>query len=447
MRNLRLLVVDDAKLVEDVSSDVDIVPIGNQNRISSWEGHCEILASEKTCDFDLLTVDIVFDKDASDPSTAFLPPAAIEAVGGYNSAGLSHGMMALARRSPVDSLGNLFPLAWEIRSVSGRVLNHPELRTEAVRAYGLLRALLAQPKQDESLTDCLVREAREASVPRKVQAGLSLAETFFEDLVTLPPFKGSGWGILERTLPTWRRNFLLAVERREVSVDSGALKEAIAKLDILAAQGGDEEVARLALPISGWRGRAEYGISLASIFADLRRPTNSRVSELLELPHISLVATIRSWLLDVLDAAPPVLSKERLLSIAKFVHSTAGQEPERASVWWKDADPMERCFAYCVLLVRSTLLRRHADKDDKGLALDLGLQPTERTFLDPFKRAHFGDCSTAKEFRTEIRRSLRGEGRLLEVDWLREVLLAFSRGQLGLGDEVLRKVAPALLRS
>jgi hypothetical protein len=447
MRNLRLLVVDDVELTEDVSPDIDLVHIGDLNRVGSWKEHCESLAVEKANDFDLLSVDIVFDKDATDPSTSFLPPAAIEAIGGYNSAGLSHGMMALARRSPADRFGNLLPLAWEVRSAKSRVLDHPELRTDAVRSYGLLRALLAYPIGGETLAECVSREAREEPAPRAIQSGLSLSETFLEDLVSLPEHHGSGWGIVGRLLPSWRHNALLAVRRRDLAINGASLREVETRLRGLAPEAAREELGNLGLPISSWRGRTEYEIALGSIFGDLRRPAQARVSRLLGLPEGHELKIVHSWIASMINDGPPLLSVERLFEIASFVHAVAGNEPVRAQAWWKDADPMERCFAYCILLVRSTLLRRYVEKDDKGLAIDLGLQPTERTFLDPFKKSHFGDCTTAREFRVELRRGLRGEGRLMEVEWLRGALLRYAREFLSVDARTLAAEAPGLLKS
>ena len=101
VRNLSLLVIDDVPLTATPPNTIDIVKIGESDRVT-WLDHCRSLAREKTLDFDLLSIDILFDRDGTDPSAAFLPAAALESIKGYDSAGLYTARWHSPRHRSVD---------------------------------------------------------------------------------------------------------------------------------------------------------------------------------------------------------------------------------------------------------------------------------------------------------------------------------------------------------
>ena len=88
----------------------------------------------------------------------------------------------------------------------------------------------------------------------------------------------------------------------------------------------------------------------------------------------SWLQVIDKWLEAVLAAAGPSVSEERFFRIARLVHEKAGRDTDRLASWWWTARPLERCFAYAVLLTRSVVLpNRHPKKTDDMLASELGL--------------------------------------------------------------------------
>lgn len=445
-RKLRLLVVDDSMLSESAPALIELVEMGGQERVAAWADHCNSLAFEKALDYDLLSIDILFDRDGTDPGVAFLPEAALQRVRGYNCAGLYHGMMALARRNPSDRHGNRLPVAWEIRSVNARELDHPELKTEAVRAYGLLRSFLARPREEEALAQCLLREGHEEEPPRSFSPGRSIQETFLEDLRSLPAVKGSGIGITARLLGQWRSRTRVAVEVGDLSLDTTALRGQTLQLARATDEQARDLVQELYLPVAGWRREAEYGIALESVFADLLPAFSEDWAKLIGKSEDTWVTRAVSWLEELGIAAGPAQSEDDLMRIARFAHDVTGAKPGQMAEWWRAARPLDRCFVYCVLQVRSRVLpHRYPEQTDDTLAVELGLDYTQKTFLAPFKKSRFGDCETASEFKNELRRSLLGNGALLRVRWLRVVLRRFCQEVLLVPEAKLREVAPGLL--
>lgn len=445
-RNLRLLVVDDSELAGNVPPAIEVVRIGDHGRIGFWLGHCESLARDKVIDFDLLSIDILFDRDGTDPSAAFLPTAALERMQWYNCAGLYHGMMALARRSHADQYGNSIPVSWEIRSVSASSLDHPELRAEAVRAYGLLRSFLARPNEGEDLEKCIIREAQQETPPRILRPGRNIQETFLEDLRLLPGVAGSALGIVGRVLQQWRFRVREAVRANEMTLDVRILQEHRQRLATAEKGTARALLDELYLPIAGWQQEEEYGIGMISIFADLVPEFQGEWAGLVEQEEDAWVSRVVGWLEDLASLAGPAPTEDYFLRLARFAHETSGKDPQRMAEWWKSARPLERCFVYCVLLVRSHVLpNRYPDVTDDVRAGHLGLIYTQKTFLAPFKKSHFGGCDTASEFKVELRRSLDGNGELLHVSWLRSVLRRFCREVLSVEATALAKRAPGLV--
>ena len=281
-RNLRLLCIDDDPVIED-SPYIDVVELELPDgvlpidRIAGWGQHCSSLSVEKELEFDLLTDDINFARDVSDPQYRVRTRDIIPS-------GLYHGMMALARRRAQDEVGNFLPLAWEVRSVQPASFTaNAEVEIEAVRAYGLLRSVLAEPKQDESLIACIVREHIEKRVVLLSQAEreeidsiahTGLASVMLWDLTTQPGLTGAGMGVVSRLLPIWRADFLRRMKEQSIHVDINTLAREKNNIEVRAKENsvlelsGDDDFDPV-LPISGWKVSGQYGIRLWSVMADL----------------------------------------------------------------------------------------------------------------------------------------------------------------------------------
>lgn len=232
----------------------------------SWESHCRAIFEQKFLEFDLLSSDINFDQDTSDPCTDGYARSA-------NCAGLVHALAGLARRKGVDDFGNQLPLSWEVRSVSPYMYSG---ENDAIRLYGLLRSLASSPLKGEGIEDCVWREYEEVNGKSpelsREAGGEDLALIFSADLKAQRSHTSNPQIAVDRLLPRWRIMLLDAISRGICIVHhDSAIKEFRRLSDIY--ESGDSAIGydadnRLYLPIADGSGRCRYGIDLFSIFAD-----------------------------------------------------------------------------------------------------------------------------------------------------------------------------------
>lgn len=466
-RNLRMLCIDDDPLVEDPPPNIEVVELELPDgilpfdRVAGWAQHCLSIAVEKEIEFDLLTDDINFVRDVSDPQYRVRTRDIIPT-------GLYHGMMVLARRRAQDEVGNFLPLAWEIRSVQpDSFTSSTEVEIEAVRAYGLLRAFLAEPKPDESLIDCIIRENLEKRVAppsesdRKIIEGIDqtgLAGVMLWDLTTQPELTGAGIGVASRLLCIWRSDFLRRLKEQTIHIDVNALTaeknsiEARAKVNPILSLSKDFDPV---LPISGWKLSGHYGIRLWSVMADLL--VDEQLDVTATFPNLrdsrNNACSVVDWLKEALELnGLPGGVKDCVAHFVKFakgVHVWANSgSTERAPFWstsYSGSVYWNQVLAYCVMLTRSWVLSIPvSDATDQMIAAELNIPYNENTFRRAFLRTNFGGCRRASEFRQALRLALGGMGTLFAyVPWLRDVLKEFMAEHVS--ETTLKQRAPGLM--
>lgn len=466
-RNLRMLCIDDNPMVEDPPPYIDVVEMELPDgilpfdRIAGWAQHCLSMAVEKELEFDLLTDDINFVRDVSDPQYRVRTRDIIPS-------GLYHGMMALARRRAQDEVGNFLPLAWEIRSVQpDSFTSSTEVEIEAVRAYGLLRAFLAEPKPDESLIACIVRENLEKRIapPPEAERGkiegvehTGLAGVMLWDLTTQPELTGAGIGVTSRLLCIWRSDFLRRLKERTIHVDVNNLTlekkniEARAKVNHMLSLSADFDPV---VPISGWKINGHYGIRLWSVMADLLVDEQLDVRAI--FPNLrdsrNKACCVIDWLKEVLElnGLPGGVkdSVAHFVRFAKSVHDWADAGlGERAPFWsisYSGSVYWNQVLAYCIMLTRSWVLSKPvSDVTDQLIAAELNIPYNEHTFRRAFQKTNFGGCKNPTEFRQTLRLAFEGSGNLFAyVPWLRDVLKEFCQ-ELNVTEVTLKQKAPGL---
>jgi len=407
-RSLRLLWLDDQKLEhqELTVPDISFARVSDTAHESSdtWFGHCTALAAGRTESFDLLTIDINFAEDRSDPARVLGVPVEASA----NCSGLYHGMMAQATRRATDGNGNLLPLAWEMRTKTPSAYEAtPHLLAEAIRAYGLLRANLAQPADGESLIECIAREHEEAfgtAMPMDLVASGELVSVLRHDLSGQPPFHGRPSDVIRRLLPRWRLLFHRAVKSGTVKIDQAALQKLIEELSARESLTRDELRTR-GVVVVGWQERNNYGVSLASILADIAsgeaiRPRSS-LSELSSVPLTpGAVPSLRNWLealhTDSGAAFGGQLARFRPLNAE--VHSwllsdLKGGNASPAPFWdatrWSSRKNFARCLVYMMVHFHGLAGGpwSHLAGEERLKASVLGLEIHSQTFWRPFHDA------------------------------------------------------------
>lgn len=448
-RNLRLLVIDDVDLADAAPADVDLVrittPHKEQQQLNGWLQHSLSLGRHKSLQFDMMTVDINFCLDGSDPANL------IKGDDQDNCSGLYHGMMALARRATVDSARNALPLAWAMRTVDPKLFDlagYQDLAVETVRVYGLLRSLLAQQQPQETLAGCIIREhqqlfRRMARPP--VTADSELLDVMHWDLTEQDAIRGaSSASILGKLLPRWRLRFLEAVGRCDVRLDRDQLHKTISQLRPQVNKAGEAPVYLAAdappcVALADGRGQAAYGLNLRSIMADLAGrkgiPLNTRAAAISGVP--TGTNTVFGWLEALLSRAGDVpimesrvsqflLAAERIESLIKSNEHALLQD-----TWtgWK-YDPFLRAAAYCVLHIRHWLIRRRTGASISQQEL-VRLYPVVdvvnvNTFRRPVKSASIGGIQTPRELWKALREAMLGTdtaalGQEWEL-WIKEAL-------------------------
>jgi hypothetical protein len=422
-RNLRLMWLDDQSSEHEhvAFPDIDVVRAAGEERMEGdeWLVHCEALATDKIEDFDLLSIDINFAQDRTDPGRVLDLRARGEGVVGLgngrgdglgdetNCAGLYHGMMALARHVRTDANGNRLPIAWEIRTkapasyeATSRIL------VEAVRAYGLLRAYLAEPADGESLFDCVVREHEDAwgaQVPDAVRKAALLGELMRYDLTKQGPLSGGVDKVVRRLLPRWRRQLVLGVLAGRIRIEQQALLKTVRALEGAGPDAADE-IRGASIVLGGWSSKHAYGIRLASILTDLStggpvdvrsaRPEVGR-SVLQDGKALSVIA----WLKE-LHQASGAASQGYLDTFAYLGHEVGewlrahrGTAAEAAAPFWRSPRyGTRRYFTQCLIHLIARTYGMAGPQwehllDEDLLAAALGIPRSDQTFTRCFREA------------------------------------------------------------
>lgn len=463
---LHFLAIDDKQQLGAVPSHIKTVKIRApgipRGQIDSWDQHCSNLALVKEIEVDLLSIDINFERDDTDPQNEGIG-------GGPNCSGLYHAMMILARRQHTDEIGNRIPLVWEIRSAAAPdIVNNPHLQAEVTRAYGLLRALLAKPNKGESLEECLVREYNERhrhKMSTSVEKG-GLIHIFQWELKKMPFTPGANLKAVNRLLPMWRTEFLRFIERGEITLDTAALASQIQEIQEKTNPGLEKEPFISAkellprIPLAGWTLKEESGLSLFSVMADF--VDGERLDVQVVRPASRLASmkgnkiSILGWLKE-LERVSRTLERtvNDFRKLAKLIKDWADSEewmncPEgesRPPDFWTNNRNFERCFIYGVLLILTKMRPDvYGDSTQTNFATTLCLKWHERLFLRPFKEAKFGRCTTPRAFGDALSNALYGRGTLFStVPWLKDILYELCAGLVGMSNEEFSLKAPSLL--
>lgn len=262
IRNLSIFIVDDRPVSVFLRRlyDVNATPYG-------WVAHCMDAAEEKQLVFDLLSSDVNYSEDMTDPAWS---PAL---KGKFSCWGLVHALTVLARRNPMDDEGNVLPLEWEIRSAAPQLVSGD---VWATRLYGLLRSLAAQPEPEETLSDCIKREHlerwnRPLETSATDQVICSYPQLFSDDLAKQDPQDSDQESMVDRLLPSWRSKLLAAVKDGRVRLHLRTLERCARHLRLRSAISvTDERDGELCIPFSSSAtGDFAYGINLFSVLGDL----------------------------------------------------------------------------------------------------------------------------------------------------------------------------------
>jgi hypothetical protein len=432
-------------------------------RIAGWMQHCINLGNEKELEFDLLSIDVNFDTDRTDPQNVL-------GVRGVNASGLYHGMMALARRRTLDEIGNSLPLSWEVRSISPEIFaSSTTIEIESIRAYGLLRSSLAEPQHGESLIDCIIREHLQKHNPSPSTADIKELERAKEggligvmrwDLVNQPQLTGAGMGATSRLLGLWRAEFLRRVKTHRVHVDAKILTLEKERLDQFSRDGLPVDISSKTfdpvLALAGWKLVGHYGIRLSSVMADLVvdgkldvRAISPRLKD-----HRDQNCSVLDWLRDIMELnGIPGGTRDlhsHFIKFAKRVHDWAESGSTESAPFWSDSGTMSvywsQVMAYCIMLTRSQLLSRPVHTaDDRRIATALNLSYNENTFRRAFVNTKFGGCDNPRQFRQALADAFDGHPYLFaQLPWLKEVLKEFCK-EAKVTENTLKNKAKGLL--
>lgn len=454
LHRLRLLVIDDQALQFPPDERfIEVVSRGRGSggrRIGRWYSHCRSLAEEKELRFDMLSVDINFEMDKTDPY--------LQSVGRKTTcAGLYHGMMALACRESRDESGNRFPLAWEVRTISPReYAADPALKGETVRAYGLLRGLAARPLDGESLESCVRREYQQFyNEPMETPHEPSLADVMAADLSGQSQRHGAGLGIVERLLPSWRREFTSALARGDVQLHHDKLVETCAVLDAEVFLDA-ASATQLGIPIASRVGELVAVIPFGSALSDLFEREGDSLDLKKKFGALAGVGgearNVHEWLVELGQADRGNFrrrpDRERFSELARNVVNArdAGEGFQNA---WDVLTPIERSWVFVVLVVYDHLTSRSGRRDFRQLAELLHLSYNDQLFLRPVKKVKFGGYTTPAKLRKGLLDAMQGRGQFgrdsLWDDWLRSALRTFCEKTLEARPDRLRGKAPGLL--
>ena len=307
-KQISALIIDDETLTEKPPESIDflqcysngdgsLVSAGESASIRRWQYHCEDVFRHKEIEFDLLSIDIRFSADISDPENYFSKRNHSNTdVQSFNINGLYHGLMSMARRKQTDDFGNVMPLAWEIRTASPMIADQADLKPELARVMGFFYAMAGVRRNNQSFENYI----RELVGPK---SGENLCENllqYFRDNGGLP---GKGVGVTARLMPDWRKEFKKSVKDGLVSIDMGALQKHRSKFStLLASNMSFNDILNsnyASIPIADDKGYSQYLIPLRSIFSD--RFKRRKIDKLKEN---SVAAELATFMDSVLNLSP-----------------------------------------------------------------------------------------------------------------------------------------------
>ena len=292
VRNLVAFVADDVRLELPWNCAIDIwrepdIGISKQSSASGWLRHVEDIYRNKSIAFDLLSIDVFYTEDFSDPVFHLLPDNGEPPPSKNISSGLVHGLAAMARRRhSID--GNVMPLAFEVRTVSpSKEGLGIDQWCEITRMYGILLALMTPYTPDRGFM----------GLDMHVSPALAVRNAFMNQ----PISEGAALG-LAGLLKDWRKRFLDNLKAGDLSVDVTELK----KIEHLQPQ------AMLAAPngyvaLIGRNGQICDRIALRSIFTDLA---------LVDEPDY---VNVGNWISEIISVVDDLIGKAE--STAKWVEN------------------------------------------------------------------------------------------------------------------------------
>jgi hypothetical protein len=472
VRNLRLAVIDDdhRKALISKNGVVDLVAFepNPHGRISRLNWHVENAARQKNVRFDLLSIDVNFQEDDSDPMKPQVSASARGAGERFtenprrmSASGLYHGLALLARRASVDASRNIMPLAWEVRTLAPDVFNQrDDLQRDVLRGYGLVRGLLARPRADESLIACIKREHAELKLGGELK-GDSLFEVLLGDLTALAPSNGRVDDILPMLLPRWRRAFMDAVRRKDVALHIPELRVQQERLESVPVA-EIPTTSELCVPIRGKNGEVAYGIRLVSIMGDQISATGAlnvaaRTEGLVDLMQQS--KSVREWVEELAATASSQWEDTFRDVAAAFERAIQGGGLENVGTLWESAQHERRLMLYILMRTRIWVMDTAGKRNpkDEALAAAYGLPVHTQTFNRPLKANKIVTITPGELRRTLVEAlstpEASGTNKLSAIGiwhgWLRSALRSYclggrTHGGLGLQRGVLRDRAPGL---
>jgi hypothetical protein len=458
-RNLALFFPDD-RLTKSVRSDlIDLI----NSTPFLWERHCREIARNKQITIDLMSADINYTRDRTDP--------AFDSNQESNSWGFVHALVGLVRRRSDDGYGNHLPLAWEVRTVSPDAYRHDN---DATRLYGLVRSLAAEPEDAESLEDTIYREF-ERDHPQsanKIPRGKgTLADVFIQDLAQQRAQLSEPPDALTRLLPRWRMLFRRAVAARKVLIDPRRAQQTLKQLKRQTNVRVDVDPVPT-IPISK-RGKSWYGISLLSVMADLvdgdhldlTRTTSALA--VVEDPHSKpRPGNVLEWYQTIIEAAGGKLAihelAEGLKNFANRFHDQIQLAPQKQGPGLDDlVNNLARSEAdralLLIVLIAHTTLRGEDFTTLRQLSKKYRYTHSDNLFNRPLQRSEsiFGPFSKTIIFAKNLDHALKGQNHSLgdTWEWIKQGLQAWYDEKLQrklLGDtdaialDVAKKRAPGL---
>jgi len=423
-RNLRLFFPDDRATLEEVDENlltqVNVTPF-------RWREVCRAVAVDKRMNFDLMSADINYTEDTSDPGDSDGSKR--------NSWGLTHAMFGLARRQNDDGHGNHLPLAWEIRTVSPDAYVTDK---DATRAYGLLRSLAAQPLDSESLEECIHREFAEEHPeyagqhpenPNPILLNGTLKDAFIQDLANQPSRRSEPPDAANRLLPKWRRLFWRAVGTKQVLIDIPKTKRTLdslkkqksplpvrdAKVPVIAISDGQTVVDR---------------ISLFSVMADLVKKDELDVTN--DNPDLLVYTgaktshrgSVAEWYESLLEAALGTLAgidpAQRLLNFALRINDQLQSRKGIDALIKNLKGKVQDKGLLLILVVAHSCLHGKDFTSEKSLEQAYACTIHENLFKRPLERFPelFSNIHQASVYATELLNALKNEPHQLGDNWL-----------------------------
>lgn len=425
----------------------------------TWGDHCRnIIRSGPALDLHLVSSSFNL-RDGTDPG----------APGGVGAGwGLQHALVALARRKPHDGRGNHLPLAWELRIMENQSI---AMGADIIRSYGLLRSLAAQPKERETLPECIWREFTEEhdhspDVPEARWRRATPHFIFKYDLEHRTALAGNyhGADVLSaaaaRLLPVWRTRLLAAAAAQDCHIHLGQAQVLFEQTRVVKIIRNPDDPPFLAFSDS--EGKPIWGLDLFSIFADKARQLETGQFVLEPIRPMKGITTLRV---------------DRLLSINEWVHrlgtnARGGRGPALklfrvaiAAIGDRrdddlvkvlgELDQVQKGMVFAFLIARSLILDGHVLMGEAAVNNAYGCEPASRLkyWLRGVKGSigqghpHVLPCVAPGEFAKDLQLALAGR----QTDhitsehwsWIREGLLDWIGGDMRVEDEA-RKRAPGL---